>query len=81
MSQNNKTKVIFRMENGHPVAFFPEEKYNDEFIWCYAHVGQHSGACKDYMDELQPATPEEYQDLLDELISIGYDVEVCNVTK
>jgi hypothetical protein len=74
-----KDKVIFRKyPEGNIIAFFPDDKYNDKFIWSYQHVGQHSGASPELIDELQLATPEEYKDLLDELISIGYDVEVCN---
>jgi hypothetical protein len=85
----DKTKVIFlrepypdymdsmrgEVEIG---AFFPEEPQSFNTILCYAHVGQHSGASRDYMKSLEPATKNEYQSLLDELQSIGYELEIIN---
>jgi len=71
-----KTKVVFlKEEDGDILAVFPEV-LNDFSgnITCYAHVGQHSGASVEYCKTLQPA--EDYEDLKEELESIGYDLEV-----
>lgn len=45
---------------------------------CYSKVGQHSTCSLNYIKECRQANYNEYQDLLKELISIGYKVEVCN---
>ena len=70
------TPVIFRKEFGNNVvAFFPTfpGTININTCQCYAHIGQHSIASIDYYKATKPAQPEEYKDLLEELISIGYD--------
>lgn len=73
------TKVIFRKwknKEGGIIALFPEEKFDAGGCYCmsYMHVGQHGGSDYPYMISItKPAKPEEYQDLLQELISIGYD--------
>lgn len=74
-----KDRVIFRkFPEGDVIALFPGIGAYNERILCYQHIGQHGETCLDFVEELQPATPEEYKDLLDELTAIGYDVEVCN---
>jgi hypothetical protein len=60
-------------------AYFPEIKHNDELNTCYAHIGQHSGCYPQYAEECKEANYNQYQDLLKELISIGYtNLEVLN---
>ena len=54
------------------IVLFPDMK-NWEYIWSYEHLWQHSDASPDLLDELENATPEEYNDLLKELVSIWYD--------
>lgn len=44
----------------------------------YSHVGQHSEACEEYINECKQAKYNEYQDLLKELISLGYNISVLN---
>lgn len=70
--------VIFKWEKGeHPqvCAFFPTlvGDMSPATMTSYAHVGQHSAACMDYVRECKPAKPHEYADLLGELKAIGYD--------
>ena len=82
----HKTKVIFRKFSGKDyntiIAIFPYESYygNDLFtVWSYMHVGQH-GPC-DYTRNIKnttPATYSEYYDLMQELESIGYNLEVIS---
>jgi hypothetical protein len=63
--------------------FVDKERTHDEkgrhfpFIDCYAHVGQHSNACKSFLRR-KLATKEEYLPLLRELESLGYIVSVIN---
>ncbi len=42
---------------------------------CYAHIGQH-GSCHWSFSRRKRATPEQYAPLLQELQSIGYDVQI-----
>lgn len=83
-----KTKVLFLYNDKENdlFAYFPEEHYyhkghedyNEMFV-CYAHVGQHSSCNKRYADDSRIATEEEYNDLKEELLSIGYELEILNV--
>ena len=81
----NKTKVIFYINHTGVFAYFPEIDYDDSFKrngetfkTCYEHIGQHSGIDPEYVeqDHIRYATPEEYQDLKEELESIGYNLEI-----
>jgi hypothetical protein len=50
-----------------------------DLMVCYSHVGQHSSACWDYCCECDEVTdPNEYEDLLAELQSIGYSLRVIS---
>lgn len=72
------TDVIFRRDlcDGVVYALFPDEPSDVRGVYCtvYQHVGQHGQA--DYqmcVGSSRPAKPEEYADLLAELVDIGYD--------
>ena len=74
------TKVIFRKTKrawgNEIVAVFPDKAGDmNPYRTCagYAHIGQHTVVSADFMQWTRPASPEEYKDLLSELISIGYD--------
>jgi predicted nucleic acid-binding Zn finger protein len=70
-----KTEVIFRKEDGDVVAFMPYDIADlNGNITCYAHIGQHSAASLEYYRTTKPT--KEYSDLLNELQSIGYDVQI-----
>ena len=78
------TPVIFRKEinfRDEIVAFFPSlpGDHTPFTCSCYAHISQHSSAQRLYYTNFTyPALPDEYKDLLNELISIGYDdLEIC----
>ena len=69
------TPVIFRkFKEGDVIALFPTIPYSSVYDFtCYQHIGQHSG-CEDIVVDLTKlCQPEEYQDLLKELIFMGYD--------
>lgn len=75
-----KDKVIFKILHDEVIALFPEIPWHGSLITSYMHVGQHSGAHKDLLEELKPATTEQYADLEKELTdSMGYKLEVQNV--
>ena len=76
------TKVKFYIDtpaNGHKtiLAYFPELPYNDKFMMCYEHIGQHSGCSPQYLKGKQLAKESEYLPLKRELESIGYDLKIC----
>ena len=71
------TQVIFRIypiEN-EVIALFPNEIVDSECNICsYMHNGQHSPADYDLvMQNTKPATKEQYEQLYNELVEIGYD--------
>jgi len=73
--------VMFRWwrKGGGVIALFPYEEWDGEKGTCssYEHFGQHGGT--DYylvMAATRPATPQEYQPLIDELSDIGYRLRV-----
>ena len=74
-----KTKVIFRKDkhDNTITAFFPET-YKHGQLTCYEHIGQHGNAdIMYYLTETKKATPEEYQELYNELQNlVGYDLRV-----
>lgn len=76
-------KVIFRKwkdakREGDIIALFPEIPFTyGGDITSYEHIGQHGGA--DYnavLSMTSPASPAEYAHLLEELQSIGYELQV-----
>ena len=63
------------------LAVFPDiiEQPGDEGrILTYSHVGQHGYASLEYVEELEDATPEEYEPLKEELEGQGYVLNVLN---
>lgn len=71
------TKVVFRKwKEGDVIALFPDEPWNrhDYTTTSYMHVGQHGAA--DYTGVItvtRPARENEYQNLLAEHKTIGYN--------
>lgn len=76
-SMKRYTPVIFLIEkDGEDVfAYLPGENYSEDgsLKICYAHIGQHSSCDPDYAKECELAKPEQYNDLLQELIGQGYN--------
>ena len=73
-----KTTVVFRKEkDGDIVAVFPYDIADWRgSMTCYSHVGQHSSMRVDYYKDTSPAYPMQYERLLKELESIGYNLEI-----
>lgn len=72
------TPVLFRMDKpkdgGQAFALFPTIEGSPGYCTCYQHVGQHSSAAYTLcIGDSRRATPEEYADLLAELVDYGYD--------
>jgi hypothetical protein len=74
-------RVIFRVfkHNHEVIALFPDFKtgVHGQYIMSYMNIGQHGDA--DYhhiIDVTRLAKPEEYESLLEELKSIGYEMKV-----
>ena len=69
-------KVVFRKfkdGNKEIIALFPDDIDNNRYkIGSYMHVGQHGPACRAIIKNTTLAAPAEYEELLQELISIGY---------
>lgn len=86
---NPKVRMVFlrdqKRDKDEPTqvfAYFPDEKWNYTENTCYAHIGQHGACDPAYATECEPATQDEYRDLLRELTDIvGYNVEVVNADK
>jgi hypothetical protein len=71
------TKVVFRYDKkaDEVLAVFPELGSRANYcVTCYAHTGQHFEASHPHIIETtQPATIEQYGELLAELEAVGYD--------
>jgi len=79
-------KVKFYIEPFRDVlAVFPYTRersgHRNDLKTCYSHNGQHSVCAKEYLERCIPATPQQYQPLLEELKSIGYKLEVITPKK
>ena len=66
-------EVQFRVYKGEVIAVFPYVIESREDVMSYMHVGQHSACGWNINEFSKPATPKQYESLLNELISIGYD--------
>lgn len=76
------TLVRFVTHSNEVTAIFPQLKYNkrlygNDMLTCYAHIGQHSSCSKEWLNETQKATPEQYANLKTELEQIGYVLKIC----
>lgn len=74
MKKSKGLPVIFRVcKDGEVIAFFPTIPWSFDSVASYMHIGQHSGACRDFYYDTKPATKEQYKPLLKELTdSVGY---------
>jgi hypothetical protein len=72
-----KTVVIFRQFKGEIIALFPYIKENNGLCMSYMHIGQHSAASySGVMSDSIPVNSKEYDYLLKELKSIGYNLKI-----
>ena len=78
------TKVIFRkFSDGSIIALFPELTDNKKYtVSSYTHVGQHSDCdYQDVISQTKLATENEYNALKEELMSIGYELNIVKKSK
>ena len=78
MKEDKKVKVIFRKyRDGSILALFPEIEFCPGYCSSYMHIGQHSAARYEHcIESTKPAKEEEYKPLLEEILSIGYDLVI-----
>jgi hypothetical protein len=77
--QEKPVKVIFRkFKNGEIIALFPELPGSNKPSEClsYLHIGQHGSASIFLYTDCKLAKPEEYEELYNELIAIGYKLQI-----
>ena len=73
------TPVLFRKERSGQfkdsiTAVFPTLPGSPGCMACYAHIGQHSSCSFEWYASTVPASPFDYEDLLEELKhNVGYD--------
>ena len=74
MNTATQQRVIFRKwkSNGDVIAFFLDCPETPGHCLSYEHVGQHGKAAYPH-PQTDPAEPWEYESLLKELITYGYD--------
>lgn len=70
-------------DKGEVFAYFPNLNYNKHMYGNsvktgYAHIGQHTSVQADYAAECKLATPLQYEALKNELISIGYELNIVS---
>lgn len=62
---------------GQIIALFPYEiETRDGLVNSYMHIGQHSAATLDLIQDTKLAEPSEYADLQKELEGIGYNLDI-----
>ncbi len=72
----NKTRVRFVFLDDSLIALFPDEVADDKGnISSYQHIGQHSAASPELMDNTK-ADALDYDALATELEGLGYNLEV-----
>lgn len=78
---NHKTSVIFRKYKNDEqdiIALMPYESWKiTRGCMSYMHIGQHSESDYDFVISItNPATPDEYKSLKNELESLGYNLKI-----
>lgn len=76
-----ENKVLFLVHpeaNDEVFAYWPDVEASPGFKMCYSRIGQHGSASLEYARESRKATTEEYEELENELLAIGYELEIVN---
>tara|TARA_R110000824_G_scaffold392801_1_gene591449 strand:- start:1435 stop:1686 length:252 start_codon:yes stop_codon:yes gene_type:complete len=72
-----KDRVVFRkFNNGQVIALLQDNLANFGMIDSYMHIGQHSEASINIINDTKLANKSEYKTLLSELEMIGYNLRV-----
>lgn len=81
MEEKTQVKVLFVKCEGEIIAVMPYELgTNDPLtMLCYQHIGQHGSCHVSWVKSQKRAKPEEYSNLLSELESVGYEVEITRL--
>lgn len=79
LDQLNPVVFLYNEKNEDLYAYFPDIEFDSQGNkQAYNHIGQHSSASIEYVNESRLATPEEYKDLAAELKSIGYAISILD---
>lgn len=74
-----KIKFLFEADSTTDVfAYMPYENHAINSKTAYSHIGQHSACSPEYAKHCKPAPFTAFEPLLNELKSMGYDVEILN---
>ena len=76
-----RVKFLVHPDDPEVFAYFPDENHDasGKYKIGYSHIGQHSAVDPQYAAESRPATPEEYEDLKDELEQhVGYTLDIID---
>lgn len=69
-----KINALIEKETGEAILFFTDNvNPHNKMVKCYAHMGQHSEACRAYMrqDCREPKTEKEHSDISALLVEWG----------
>lgn len=73
----DKTRVTFVTDStGEVTALFPDLPSNPGYVLCYAHIGQHSEASREWVRKQRQSTIDERAQLLREVSGIYGALEV-----
>lgn len=85
MKDTHKTDVLFLIEKPEGdftedvFAYFPSEEFDlNGNKGAYCHIGQHHSCSPDYASECKEASPDDFKPLMEELESIGYNLNILN---
>ena len=76
MKEIERTEVQFRIFKGEVTAVFPYIIEGQNTVSCYVHNGQHSTCIWSFNKVSKAAKFSQYEDLYNELISLGYVLKV-----
>lgn len=83
-TDNFKTdvKILFHEKENDLFAYFPNslerKDKHGKYYMAYSHIGQHTSAHEDYANESRCTTVSESAELIRELQSIGYNLNIVN---
>ena len=76
-----RVKFLVHPDDPDVFAYFPDENHDasGKYKMGYSHIGQHSAVDPQYAAESRPATPEEYDELKNELEQhVGYTLDIMD---
>ena len=78
MNEKVDIRFYYHSDNNDLFAFFPNVKETRNSYLCYSHIGQHATCTYGYVLDCREATKDEYKSLVNELESLGYNLNILN---